>query len=225
MCFECYLMLCYFVRLCYIILAWCKPVKTCFFQTVPFDLTGVHPSPRQAKAMVGSNLLSPLFLLLLFFFSSSFLLQTPPHLMLNHCHLSHSVSHLLNILVQVQHPGYQHLQTQTHPLPTHPPAVAALPPSKGPRTSLSKHFPLFRRLCMYFFFQGHMEPSKKVTRLFHKVNLPFFPPIFFPEFPPPHSLVSCGRILLWHGLSVTVISLWCSNMWEDGRFSSKVLMY
>lgn len=72
--------------------------------------------------MVSSSLLS-LVLLLLFFFSSPFLLQTPPHVSLNTCHLNHSVSHLLNIPVQVQHPDYQHLQTQTLPLLTHPPAV------------------------------------------------------------------------------------------------------
>lgn len=148
MCLECYVMLCYFVTLCYMTIAWHKPIKT-----VPFDLTGVHPSPRQAKAMVSSNLLSPYFLLLLFFLSSSFLLQTPPHLSFNHCHLSHPVSHLLNIPVQVHHPDYQHVQTQTLPLLTHPPAVPALPPSEGSCTSLSKHFPLFW-LCVCILLPG-----------------------------------------------------------------------
>lgn len=152
--------------------------------------------------MVGSNLLSPFFLLLLFFFSSSFLLQTPPHLSLNHCHLSHSVSHLLNIPVQVQHPDYQHLQTHTLPLLTHPPAVPALPPSKGSCTSLSKHVPLFW-LCVCISSSSRVTWSRQ--RKWHicsaKLIFPFFH--FSPKFPPPpipwfRVLGSClGMACLW----------------------------
>lgn len=200
--------LCYFVMLCYTLHIYNVSMMSAtnsFFETVPFDLTGVHPRPRQAKAMVSSNLLSPPLLLLLFFFSSSFPLQTPPHLSLNNCHLSHSVSHLLNTPVQVQHPDHQHLQTETLPLLTLPAThllfLLCLPP-KDPAHHYQK-ISLCSRVCariasstVTWSRQGK-SPNISSTKL----NFPFFR-FFFSEFQPPipwfHMVGSClGMASLW----------------------------
>lgn len=145
------------------------------FQTVPFDLMWVHPSPRQAKAMVSSSLLA--FLLPLLFFSPSpFLLQTPPHLSLNLCHLSPSVSHLLNIPVQVQHPDDQHLQTQILPLLTHPPAVPALASLQRIRHIPNKNNSFVHTFVevQYFFFVTWSRQSHPGLMFFFFSQLPPF---------------------------------------------------
>lgn len=206
-----------------------EQVKTLLWQTVPLDRTGTQPRPRQAKAMVNSCLLS---LLLSSFLSFSvappFLLQTPCHLSLNSTTLFTPEDLSIHIPVQAQHPDKQHLQTQTLPLHllTHPPAVPDLSSLQlTQHVTENKYFFSVHTMCGCFTLvsppaklhsQGATYASPQTQTLLSPVSVV--------STSHPHPAVSNGRILPGHGLSLTVISLWCSNMWRGG-FSHKVLMY
>lgn len=159
--------------------------------------------------MVSGGLLSLLLFLSSLSVSSSFLLQTPRHLSLKNATLFTPAVICKTFLCKFN------IQTSNicrhRPSPSSPTHLLSplSPPSNEPNASPKRD--VSPCICPYNISSLFTKSYKALARsdapmLRHKLKL-FFCPISVVSMSHPHPLVSDGRILPGHGLSLTVISL------------------
>lgn len=194
--------------------------------TVPLDRTGTQPRPRQAKAIVCSCLLSLLLLSLFFVFP----LQTPCHLSLSATFSTLtdlSETFLCKSCIQTRN-ICRHRPSPSISSATHPSTCCPLlsPPFSWPNTSLEKeHFLCpFWRAWLWTRRELH-STHKELCTYVSSQSQTLLCPVTVISMSHPRRLMSDGRILPGHGLSLTVISLWCSNMWREGWWGGSATKY